>query len=288
MNSSIPKAAFFDIDGTLVPYDTRCISQADCDAIEALRERGTLIFIVTGRHICDIDNIPFPVSGAVCSNGTLTYIVKDGCACFNERERFVLIDEHPIRRRQAVEIAKIIESNRIPSAATTATGTLFCHLTAATSEFIQRVNMPSPKEGDILEAAEKGRIYTFCPFVSLEEEKVLFKDVLHALDTFRWCDEYCDINIRGLDKVLGIKKILDTYNIRSSEIIAFGDGSNDIEMLKFAGLGVAMGMADDAVKSAADCVTVSAGDNGVSRWLSSFLGRGYASTCLSGIRTRIV
>ena len=79
MNNPIPKAAFFDIDGTLVPYDTRCISQADCGAIETLRRQGTLIFIVTGRHISDINNIPFPVSGAVCSNGALTYTVKDGC-----------------------------------------------------------------------------------------------------------------------------------------------------------------------------------------------------------------
>lgn len=78
MNSLRPKAAFFDIDGTLVPYDTRCISQADREAVEALRGQETLVFIVTGRHICDVDNIPFPVDGAVCCNGAMTYAVKDG------------------------------------------------------------------------------------------------------------------------------------------------------------------------------------------------------------------
>ncbi len=273
MNNPFPKAAFFDIDGTLVPYDTRHISQADCEAIEDLRKQGTLIFIVTGRHICDIDNIPFPVNGAVCGNGALTYIVKDGCASFHERDRFVLVEDHPIPRQQAIDIARIIVDNQIPAAASTATTTLFGNETQKALEFIQRVNMPSPRNSDVLETALKERIYSFCPFVSPEEEETLFKDVLHELDTSRWCEEFCDINVRGLDKVLGIKRILGTYHIEPADIIAFGDGINDIGMLRFAGCGIAMGTADDAVKNSADYITASASDSGVSKWLSSFPGK---------------
>lgn len=129
MNNSFPKASFFDIDGTLVPYDTRLISQADCEAIEALREQGTLIFIVTGRHICDINNIPFPVSGAVCCNGALTYVVTHGCAYFHEEDKFVLVEDHPIPVQQAIDIARIIDSYQIPSSASTAERTLFNHQT---------------------------------------------------------------------------------------------------------------------------------------------------------------
>ena len=271
MNNTIPRAAFFDIDGTLVPYDTRCISQADCEAIEDLRRQGTHIFIVTGRHLCDIDNIPFPVNGAICGNGALTYVVKDGCAHFHQKARFVLVEDHPIPRQQAIDIARIIADKRIPSSASTATTTLFGNQTQKALEFIRRVNMPSPRNGDILEAALKESIYSFCPFVSPEEEKILFKDVLRGLDTSRWCKEYCDINIQGLDKTLGIKKILDVYNIGPDDIIAFGDGINDIGMLKFAGCGIAMETATDEVRRTADYVTASAVDSGVSKWLSSFI-----------------
>lgn len=70
--------------------------------------------------------------------------------------------------------------------------------------------------------------------------------------------------------MLGIRQILDTCHIDPMDTIAFGDGSNDIQMLEFAGCGIAMKTADDAVKSAADYVTASAGDGGVSKWLSSF------------------
>ncbi len=135
--------------------------------------------------------------------------------------------------------------------------------------------MPSPKEGDILEAAINERVYNFNVFISPEEEKVLFKDVLKGLDTYRWCREFCDINGHGLDKVLGIKKILGRYNIDPADIIAFGDGSNDIAMLKFAGRGIAMRTAADEVKNAADYVTSFALESGVSKWLSSFLGQGH-------------
>ena len=278
MNNPVPKAAFFDIDGTLVPYDARSVSQADCDAIEALRRQGALIFIVTGRHLCDIDNIPFPVNGAVCNNGASTYIAKDGGACFDEKERFVLVKDHPIPRRQAVEIARIIADNQIPASVSTTTRTLCGNLTQKNLDFIRRVSMPTPKKGNILEAAINEPVYNFNVFVSSEEEKRFFnacpeqgrRDILWGLDTFRWCDEFCDINVNGLDKVLGIKKILDIYHIDPADIIAFGDGSNDISMLKFAGRGIAMETAGDAVKSTADYVTASASDSGVSKWLSSF------------------
>lgn len=267
MRRNFPKAAFFDIDGTLVPYDTRHISQADCNAVEALRGQGTLIFIVTGRNISDIDNIPFPVDGAVCGNGALTYIVKGGSARFNERDRFGLVEDHPIPRRQAEEIARIIVENKVPSGVSSSAGTLFVNPTQKALEFIRRVNMPTPSEGDILEAAERDRIYSFCPFVSPEEEKILFKDALGGLDTSRWCEEFCDISIHGLDKVLGIEKILGACGIAPADIVAFGDGINDIRMLKFAGCGVAMGTAEDEIKAAADFVTAAANENGVSRFL---------------------
>ena len=52
--------------------------------------------------------------------------------------------------------------------------------------------------------------------------------------------------------------------------MAFGDGENDIQMLKFAGVGIAMGNADDEVKAAADYVTDSVDENGIEKALRHF------------------
>lgn len=53
----------------------------------------------------------------------------------------------------------------------------------------------------------------------------------------------------------------------ASDVVAFGDMPNDIEMLQWAGLGVAMGNADERVKVAADEITTSNDDFGVARVL---------------------
>ena len=55
-----------------------------------------------------------------------------------------------------------------------------------------------------------------------------------------------------------------------SEIMAFGDGENDMDMLRFAGIGVAMGNASDMVKAAADYVTDTVDENGIEDALRHF------------------
>ena len=60
------------------------------------------------------------------------------------------------------------------------------------------------------------------------------------------------------------------FGIRLEETMAFGDGGNDISMLRHAGIGVAMGNAKDDVKVIADYVTASVDDNGIADALKHF------------------
>ena len=64
-------------------------------------------------------------------------------------------------------------------------------------------------------------------------------------------------------KAVGIESVLKHFGIGREECIAFGDGGNDIEMLEYCGIGVAMGNADDKVKSHADYVTTSVDEEGI-------------------------
>ena len=67
-----------------------------------------------------------------------------------------------------------------------------------------------------------------------------------------------------------IRRFMRQHGIAQSEIMAFGDGENDIQMLKFASVGIAMGNADDEVKAAADYVTDSVDENGIEKALRHF------------------
>ena len=71
-------------------------------------------------------------------------------------------------------------------------------------------------------------------------------------------------------KASGIQKYLDQHGIQKEETMAFGDGENDIEMLQFAGIGVAMGNADKRVKEQADYVTSTVDEGGIEQALRYF------------------
>ena len=86
----------------------------------------------------------------------------------------------------------------------------------------------------------------------------------------RWNFGGLDIIAPGGGKVTGIRKYLDRCGLQPEEIIAFGDGENDLDMLRFAGIGVAMGNAEVAVKEAADFVTADIDDDGIAKALRHF------------------
>lgn len=70
-----------------------------------------------------------------------------------------------------------------------------------------------------------------------------------------------------LSKAIGMQHILDYYGASREDTYAFGDGTNDIEMVKFAGTGVAMGNAVDSLKEVADIVCEPIQDNGLEKIL---------------------
>ena len=87
--------------------------------------------------------------------------------------------------------------------------------------------------------------------------------LLPALSSSRWHPLFADINVAGISKAAGLSLFADYYKIEPLEIMACGDGGNDIPMLKAAGIGVAMGNACDALKEAADYITLSNDDDGL-------------------------
>ena len=79
-----------------------------------------------------------------------------------------------------------------------------------------------------------------------------------------------DIISEGGGKVFGIQKYLEYLDIRKEEIMAFGDAQNDVEMLQYAAIGVAMGNAKPEVQAIADYVTASVDDDGIEKALKHF------------------
>ena len=114
--------------------------------------------------------------------------------------------------------------------------------------------------------------------LSTDFYKILILGEEEELDRFEtfipeeWRDEFyvvrsqkylLELLTKGVNKAFGLEKLAKELNIQPSEIAAIGDAANDIEMLKYAGVAVAMGNASEEVKAISDIVTDTNENNGV-------------------------
>jgi len=109
------------------------------------------------------------------------------------------------------------------------------------------------------------------------------EEQLNEFETFipeEWRDEFyvvrsqkylVEVLTKGVNKAFGLEKLAQKLNIQPSEIAAVGDAANDIEMLEYAGLAIAMGNASEEVKSIADIVTDTNENNGVIKAIDNLI-----------------
>ena len=107
------------------------------------------------------------------------------------------------------------------------------------------------------------------PFSTREEQQAL-GDPFPGLEVMRWHPDFVDIISPGGGKDQGMDAILDFFGISLEDTMAFGDGENDIPMLRHAHVGVAMGNADALVRSHADFVTGTVDEDGILSALEHF------------------
>lgn len=105
------------------------------------------------------------------------------------------------------------------------------------------------------------------PEYILELERILSQKYKDRLGIFKSEPFFLEIVPNGIDKASSIDRLLKTIGFSTDECIACGDGFNDISMIKYAGLGVAMDNASDTVKKVADFITLSNDRDGIAHVL---------------------
>ncbi len=112
------------------------------------------------------------------------------------------------------------------------------------------------------------------PDIIVKLEKILSEKYKDILGIFRSEAFFLEIVPKGVDKALSIDRLLDLIDIPTEQCIACGDGFNDISMIKYAGLGVAMSNAKQPVKEAADYITLSNDQDGIAHLLKKIVRKG--------------
>lgn len=101
-------------------------------------------------------------------------------------------------------------------------------------------------------------------------EPVVVEAVKGKANAYRSEAFFLEVVPQGVEKSDGLAKLLDSLDMSSEDLMAFGDGYNDRGMIEYAGMGVAMANAKDPVKEAADYVTLSNEEDGVADAIEKF------------------
>lgn len=256
------KALFFDIDGTLVSFESHRIPVSTIEALEAAHAKGIKIFIATGRPKAIINNL----SELQDRNLIDGYITMNGAYCFVEDH---VIYKNAIPRDEVKTMAAFCEKRGLPCIFVEEHNISVCQPNKLVEQIFYDflhvdVIPPVPFE----EATDK-EIIQMTPFITEEEEKELLPSI-PTCEIGRWYPAFADVTAKGVTKQKGIDEIIRHFGIRLEETMAFGDGGNDISMLRHAAIGVAMGQAKEDVKAAADYITASVDENGISRAMKHF------------------
>lgn len=105
-------------------------------------------------------------------------------------------------------------------------------------------------------------------------EKKVYAALSDRLDVYRSEPFFLEILPKGVDKAKALEGLLDKLGCDRTELMACGDGYNDLTMIRYAGMGVAMANARDEVKAEADYVTLSNDEDGVAAAIEKFILKG--------------
>ena len=255
------KALFFDIDGTLVSFQTHRIPQSTVEALEEAKRKGVKVYISTGRPkmiITNLGQIEHLIDG---------YITTNGARCFIGEHT---VCQHPISSSDVDKVIVASTRDGYPVNVVGEKHLAILNLTPLVEEiFVKGLgvdNLDFQSDMDNLAGEE---ILQLTPFCNVEQEKALLP-TLDNCTSGRWHPAFTDITAGDADKGKGLHAMADYLGLDIRETMAFGDGGNDISIIREAGIGVAMGNAGEEVKEIADYVTSSVDDEGVKNALLYF------------------
>ncbi len=253
------KAVFFDVDGTLISFKTNTIPDSTQNAIMKLRDKGIKVIVATGRSINSLDHIK--------------HIAFDGFITFNGG--YCMTAEGEVMFRKAIDpddINNLITYSQKHPLNYSLMYEDKVEINDATPEVIgmyAHINLPvppvHPKDHIDTENVLQANI-----FLGPEDEKSFMEQVMPNSVSSRWTPLFADVNPGGISKQNGIENFCRHFGIDVSETMSFGDGGNDISMLKCTKIGVAMGNANDIVKEIADYVTEDVDHHGIEKALYYF------------------
>lgn len=236
------KAVFLDIDGTFYDHDSNRILPESIKACQLLQKNGIKVALCSGRpkemaedlHVFDV----------IKWDG---YIGATGATVMNENNE--IIYEKCYTQEQLAQLFSIAEKHNI------------CIFSFGKHEFMtQPLNALSKqmiKEFHLKDIAQRAwnneKLHSVCALIDENTDIRVFDDIegiTHTSST-RYCIDFIKNDV---NKAKGISELMKYWEYEEGEYAAFGDSLNDMEMIRKAAIGIAMGNGDEKLQRNADII----------------------------------
>lgn len=259
------KMIVVDLDGTLLNINQGC-SRKTKKYLKKLKDLGYIVVIATGRALmsavsvtdgAEFANYVISSAGAVVYDMDNARVVMKKNISLDEARRICSYNNDEIRY---INICDLLYHHKYM------VDQKYCYLFEKNIDNIEKfldncddvVNITVKlKSNDLVD-----KYYNM--FKSNDLEILVMQDSFSS-------EKGLEIFSRGVSKYNAIKVIMEKENITNENVIAFGDGLNDVDMIKLVGTGVAMGNALDEVKDVSNYITISHNDDGVIYFLRGYL-----------------
>ncbi|MEI7027450.1 Cof-type HAD-IIB family hydrolase [Paenibacillus sp. y28] len=254
-----------DVDGTLLNDDYELTDETK-QVIRELHEGGSRIVLCTGRSPLNA----IPVMEQLGLEGYL--IAHNGAATIHSVTR-TMIHHYPFEVRALAPFVDYCRQERLHFDVCTPFELLLESWDEEKKEMYAKYMLYPTKMEDIYQLSEPVVKFTvYDADIALIDEvenkwKRMAEDAFHIT---RGGDFFVDMMDRQATKGNALRHLADYLGVQRERVLAIGNYFNDVEMLRFAGTGIAMGNAPEGVKEAADDVTLSNNENGVSAALRKY------------------
>lgn len=251
------KVVFFDVDGTMLSPVTKQMPESARAAIRKLQDRGILCVVATGRYIGALRQLPvadIPFDGYITLNGQIVLNREQNVVC-----------GMPITGKAKAFLVRAYQEHRFPAMLLEREDVSLNYI----NEHVRRIHKMVGTAIPPVKPYSDRDIYQVNAYIPESEQ--------HILDAIRdscvitsWFTGGVDIISKDGGKVWGIQQYLKAMGIKPEEAAAVGDAANDMDMLRYVGLGIAMGNASDEVKACADYVTDDVDEDGLAKAMEHF------------------
>jgi Cof subfamily protein (haloacid dehalogenase superfamily) len=267
-----PQLVALDIDGTLLRWVEGAgatyeqIPVSTYDAVHRAYDAGAQIVLASGRSIHGMTRIADLLDLPHDGDDRLWIVASNG-AVVVRYPPLEVVHEETFDARPAVQAILAEHPNVLIAVEERGVG--------------YRVNEHFPEgelSGDMIPTAVEelvagpvSRVIIRDPDATADEFVELADRLgLHSINYVVGWTAWLDLSPIGVTKASGLARVCEGLGITAADVLAIGDGRNDIEMLRWAGRGVAMGQSIDVVQQAADAVTADVKDDGVALELGRY------------------